>query len=157
MMSLENFASSGYQENFAKIRLFWWYHLKIRTGPLITMRSVQENKTSLIHSLENLNCPCNHKLKFFQKYPRFNEVIWKFELPLLSRAEIFAKISHFCWTDLMNWPYDYELKFLLMISLKNVTCPYYHELKFSLRKAVLLMSLELLNWPYYHELKYLQK
>ena len=69
-----------------------------------------KNKAFLMIPLENLNSPCNHDLKFLQKYPRFNEVTWKFELPLLPRAEIFAKISHFCWTDLLNCPY--ELKFL---------------------------------------------
>ena len=89
-----------------------WCHLKTRpvpiitsrTGPIITMRSVHENKAIHIHSLENLSCPCNHHLKFSQKYPRFNEVIWKFELPLLSCSKRFPKIKQFCWYDLENCP-----------------------------------------------------
>ena len=72
--------------------------MKIWTVPNITMRSVHENKTILIHSLENLRRPCNHDLKFSQKYSRFNKVIWKFEPPLLSRAGTFAKMRQFCWT-----------------------------------------------------------
>ena len=38
------------------------------------------------------------------KYGRFYEVTWKFGLFLLSRAEIFAKIKRFCWSDLKIWP-----------------------------------------------------
>ena len=43
-----------------------------------------------MHSLKNWSW-----VEIFAKYPRFNEVIQKFELPLWSRAETFAKISHF--------------------------------------------------------------
>ena len=122
---------------FWKSKTFLWYHLKIWIGPNITMRSAHENKTIFIHSLENSRCPCNHDLKFSQKYPRFNEVTWKFELPLLSRADIFAKMRQFCWTDLMN-------------------CSYYPGLIFLLKKTVLMMSLEILKWRYCHVLTFLQ-
>ena len=124
-------------QKFCKNKAFWWYHLKTWTGSIITMRSVHENKTILIDSLENLRCPCNRHLKFLQKYPRFNEVIRKFELPLLSGAEIFTKRRQFCWIDLTN-------------------CTYYHELIFLLKKTVLMILLEILNWPCYQELTSLQ-
>ena len=40
---------------------------------------------------------------------------------------------------------------------ENLTCLYYHELKFSQNKAVLLKWFENLNCPYYHELIFSQK
>ena len=43
-------------------------------------------------------------------------MIRKFELPLLSRAEIFAKTSHFCWIELKNCPYYHKLKFFTKYS-----------------------------------------
>ena len=52
-------------------------------------------------SLENLAWPYYRELKFLQKYKSsFVEVIWKSALPLLSRAEIFAKKKQFSWCDL---------------------------------------------------------
>ena len=114
-----------------------WCHLKTWPPPIITSQKCCKNKGFLMISLENLNwpyynderctrkqnnsytftenlsCPCNHELKFSQKYPRFNEFIWKFELTLLSRAESFAK------------------KTLLMMPLENSHCTCYHEVNFS--------------------------
>ena len=69
--------------------------------------------TDLIHSLENLSCPCNHELKFSQNNQDLMKWFENLNYPLLSRAEFFAKISHFCWTELKNCPCYYELKFLL--------------------------------------------
>ena len=103
-----------------KIRPCWWCHLKIQFIPVITRQYVNENKTIpiysletwpsliitcwcfyknkevLLMSLENLAWPYYRELKFLQKYKSsFVEVIWKSALPLLSRAEIFAKKSSF--------------------------------------------------------------
>ena len=75
--------------------------------------------------LENLNCPYYHELELSQKYGRFYEVTWifqllllsrgknfsqklssfidvtlKFELPLLSRAAIISKIWQILWSHL---------------------------------------------------------
>ena len=61
---------------------------------------------------------------------------WKFELHLLSRAEIFAKTREFCWSDSKIWtaPIITGWNFLknkaVLISPKNLNCSYYHELKF---------------------------
>ena len=96
ILSLENLTSPNYHVLIvAKMRLFWWYHLKIWTDAIITMFSVHENKIILIHSLKNLSYPCNCELKYLHKYPRFNEIIWKFNLRLLSRAKTFAQKDSF--------------------------------------------------------------
>ena len=117
-----------------------WCHLKTwpppiimsRTGPIITMRRVHENKAVHIHSLENLSCACNHELTFSQKCPRFNEVIWKCELPLFPRAEIFTKIRQFWWSHLKirtapiiarkNFPKN---KAASLMQFQNLACPNY--------------------------------
>ena len=65
-------------------------------------------------SLEKLNWLYYEEVKFFQKYPKFNEVIWKYEFPLLSRGKIFAKS-----------------KAVLLMWLENLTCSYYHKRKLS--------------------------
>ena len=90
---------------------------------------------------EILNCPYYQKLKFSQKFGRFYEVNWifaKFELSLLSRDEIFAKLRQFCWTDLkirttsiMTGFNFLKNKGVFMISPDNLKCSYYYELKFS--------------------------
>ena len=50
-------------------------------------------------SLEKFICPYYHHVARFHE----NETItWKFDLPLESRAEVFAKISKF-WCHLKNW------------------------------------------------------
>ena len=41
--------------------------------------------------ITNLKCPYYHKLKFFLKKESFNDVTWKFDVPLLSRARIVCK------------------------------------------------------------------
>ena len=56
--------------------------------------------------MKELRWPCNHNLKFLQKYPRFDEVIWKFELPLLSRADILAQKDSF---DDVTWNFELAL------------------------------------------------
>ena len=101
-------------EIFLKIKQFWWSDWKIWTAPIIKSWNFYKNKAILLKWLENLNCPYYHELKCSQKYPRFNEVTWIFELPLLSRGKDFFKN-----------------KAILLMWLENLNCPYYHELKFS--------------------------
>ena len=54
--------------------------------------------------ITNLKCPYYHKLKFFLKKESFNDVTWKFDVPLLSRATIVCKnnpglMNLNIWTD----------------------------------------------------------
>ena len=115
---------------FTKIKPFLYIHLKIWPAPIITRKSVYENKTISIHSLENLACPYYHELRFLQKYPRFNEVIWTFELLPLSWCIIFSNIKQFWWCLLKIWPAPRITSWnfanisneVLMMSLN---CPYY--------------------------------
>ena len=95
MNFLEYMNCPCYQEGifFAKIRQFCSCGLKIWSSPII----------KCWNSHENLPCPYYRELKFCQKEGSFVEVIWKFELPLLSRAEIFTKTRQFCWTDSKIW------------------------------------------------------
>ena len=113
-------------------------------------------------SPENLNCSYYHELKLLQKDPIFNEAIWTFELPPLSRGIILSDIRQFWWclTPLPLWPSPIPL------------CPYYHNIapimkfsrkikpslerftwKFDLplesQAEVLIMSPEKLNYSYY--------
>ena len=106
--------------------------------PLVSQ--VHKNKAVLMVSLEKLNWRYYKEVKFSQKYPRFNEVTWKFELLLLSGGKIFAKGNA-----------------VLLMSLENLTCSYITRRNFCKNKAVLMMPLENLNYPYYHEMKLLQK
>ena len=91
-------------KTFAKIRQFCWCDLKIWPTPIITGWNFLKNKAVLILSLENLNCPYYHKVKFLQKYPRFNEVIRTFELSPLSWRIIFSNIKQFWWCLSKSWP-----------------------------------------------------
>ena len=110
-------------------------------APIITSWHFLKNKVVLLMSLANLSCPYYHELKFSKKCGRFYEVTWKFALLLLSRANIFAKISQFCWCGLKIWPSPFftswnfsKNKAVLLMWLANLSCPYHHEMKFSLRK-----------------------
>ena len=67
-------------------------------------------------------------------------MIWKFELPLLSSAEIFSKVKQFRWSDLKIW-----------------TGPFITSWNFLKNKAVLLKQLENLKYPYRHELNFGKK
>ena len=51
-------------------------------------------------SFEFLNWPYYEDLKFLQKWGSFDDVTQKFDLPLLSQAEIFHKIN---WTENKLW------------------------------------------------------
>ena len=67
-------------------------------------------------------------------------MIWKVELPLLARAEIFPKARQFCWSDSKIW-----------------TAPMMRGWNVLKNKAVLMISPEDLNCLYNHELRFLQK
>ena len=126
------------------------------------------------------------RAKFSQKYPRFNEVTWKFAL-LLSWAEVFAKIRwwwHFkIWTcPIMTRWSVHENKGPFYTFTSKYDLPLYYELKclqkcprfneatwkfelsllsggnfFAKSKAFLLMQLENPTCPYYHEQKFSTK
>ena len=54
-------------------------------------------------SLEFLNWPYYQDLNFLQKWGSFDDVTQKFDLPLLSEAEILHKIQQFCFFYLKFW------------------------------------------------------
>ena len=97
-----------------KIRPFLYIQLKTWPALLSRAEAFAKNKAVLMMSLEKLNWLYYEEVKFFQKYPKFNEVIWKYEFPLLSRGKIFAKS-----------------KAVLLMWLENLTCSYYHKRKLS--------------------------
>ena len=55
--------------------------------------------------LEDLNCPCYHEGIFLQKYNSLVDVTWRFSLPLLSRAKVFAKSKAVLTKSLENFNY----------------------------------------------------
>ena len=131
-----------------KIRQFCWSDLKILTAPIIT--------GSFDDMTWNLNCPYYHELKFFQKYHRFNKVIWIFELPPLSWGIIFSKIRQFWWCLLKIWPFPIKTKWNfcenrpVLVSLEKFFCPYYHHIapimKFP-QKIKASLGIYLKIWP----------
>ena len=106
MKSPENLNCYYYQEVkfLQKVMQFYWCHLKIWPAPIITRRNFCKNKAVLMMPLENLNYPYYHEMKFLQKYPRFNKVIWTFQLPALSWGIIFSNMKQFSWCLLIIWP-----------------------------------------------------
>ena len=93
----------------------------------------------------------------FAKIKHFVDVSWKFELHLLSRAEIFAKTREFCWSDSKIWtaPIITGWNFLknkgVLISPENLNCSYYHELKFLQKylifnEVIWIFELPQLSW-----------
>ena len=102
-------------------------------------------------SFKNLNYPYYHALKFSQKLvisaelnwrtapaiqaeifaqkDSSDNVTWIFELALLSRPEIFAKMRQFRWCHSKVWP-----------------APIITSWNFSQNTAVLFILLEILNW-----------
>ena len=110
----------------AKIRQFSWCELNIWPSP-ITSGNFRKNKADLLKRFENVNCAYYrglrssqkwgsfdgitwkfelpfHKLKFLQKYPIFNVVIWTFELLPLSWGITFSNKRQFWWCPLKIWP-----------------------------------------------------
>ena len=92
-----------------KIRPFLYIQLKTWPALLSRAEAFAKNKAVLMMPLEKLNWLYYEEVKFLQKYPKFNEAFWKYELPLLSRGKIFAKS-----------------KAVLLMWLQNLTCSYYH-------------------------------
>ena len=90
-------------------------------------------------------------------------MFWKFELPLLSRAEIFSKMKRFVeMFENLNCPYHHELNFGkhmadFMKSLENSGCPYYRELKFSQKWSGFVEVIWKFDLALYHKLAFLQK
>ena len=149
-------------ETLAKLKRFCWSDLKIWTAPIIMNWNFGKNKAASLVWLANLSYPYYHELKCSPRKDSFNNITWKFELPLLSRVrgnipdlmklleylnslyyhegKLFANVRQFCWCDLKIWT---ALIFTSWIFLKNM--------------ADFMKSLESLNSSYYHELKSLQK
>ena len=156
----------------------WWYYMKFD----ITLLS--RGKTFAFAKLESLNCPYYHELKILQNQGSFVEPIRKFELVLLWLASIFSKIREFLyhqkiWTSsgITSWnipvlmkPFEHlscpiimrynsiKCRAVLMMSLPltPLTFPYYHKVKFSLNRTV-LMSREKFICPYYHHIDPIMK
>ena len=87
----------------------------------------------------NLNCPYYRELDFLQNIldlmKSFENLYCCYYLP---RVKIFAKVSQFCWSDLKvpaapiitSWNICKNMA-VVMMSLEDLNCSYYHELKFS--------------------------
>ena len=152
-------------EIFSKTNQFCWCELKIQTIPIITSWNILKNMADFMKSLKSSHCPYCHEVKFSQKQSSFVVVIWKFELPMESRAQMFAKYSRF--SDEVTWIFELPLlswgkishknEAVLLMWLENLNCPYYHELKFSQKYGRFMKSLENSHCPYYHEVKLSQK
>ena len=83
----------------------------------------------------NLSCPYYHELKISPRKDSFNDITWKFELPLLSRAQKLAKIPQMKLLEYLNCSYTTREDFrknkaVLLMWLENYVCPYYREVKF---------------------------
>ena len=111
-----------------KGRHFCWCNLKIRPAPIITSKNVRKNKAVFLKQFEQ------HRYWRAGIFSIISQFWWyhlKFDLPLLSQAEIFAKII----PNSIN-------------SFEHLNCSHY------LNKAVLMMPLENLIFPYYHKVKH---
>ena len=80
-----------------------WYHLKIWTAPIITSRNFCRNTPDLMKLREYLNCPYTTRENVWKNKAVLWNMNWKFDLPLLSWAEIFVKIRQFSRSDFKNW------------------------------------------------------
>ena len=82
-------------------------------------------------------------------------MIWKLELPLISRGEIFLKIKQFCWSDLKIWTTPIITSSNvrkntpdLMKLLEYLNCPYYYKGKrFSKIKQICWCDLKIWTVP----------
>ena len=150
-------------EVFGRIKHFWWGILQIWTATIIMSWNLRKNKAILIRYFANLNCHYYYKLKFSEEQSNFDQVFCKFELPLLSRAEIFGRIKQFwsgvlkIWTApiITSWNFLKTKRFCWSV-LKIWTIPCTTSRNFLKNKAVLLKCFENLTCPYDHELKFSQ-
>ena len=126
--------------------------------PLLPPAGFSQKYASFDYITWNLNCPYYHELKFLQKCPRFNEVIWIFKLPPLLWGVIFSNIKQFWWRLLKIWPspiimkWNFRLNRTVFMSLEKFTCPFYHHIattmKFSTKyKTIIRDSLQNLTCP----------
>ena len=110
-------------------------------------------------SLESWHCPYYHEINSSQS--SFVDVTWKFGLPLLSWAEMFAKIGPFwgCHLKIGTAPivtrYTFpKIKQFYWCDLKIWPAPIITSWNICKNKAVLMMSLENWHCPYYHEVNF---
>ena len=118
--------------------------------------NVLKNKAVLMISPQNLNCLYNHEVKFLQKCPIFNEVIWTFELSWsISWSIILSNKRQFWWCLLKVWPFPIITKWnfdrTVLMSLEKVHLPLlspsspYYEV-FTKNKTIIRNSLEHLTY-----------
>ena len=143
-------------EIFVKARQFCWSDSKIWTAPMMKDWNVLKNKAVLMISPENMNCLHNHELKFLQKSPIFNEVIWTFELSWsISWSIMLSNKRQFWWCLLKVWPFpiitkwNFDRTVLMLLEkvhppLISPSSPYYEV--FTKNKTIIRNSLE--HWTY---------
>ena len=140
-----------------KVRQFCWSDSKIWTASMMKGWNVLKNKAVLMISPENLNCLYNHEVKFLQKCPIFNEVIWTFELSWsISWSMILSNKRQLWWCLLKVWPFPIITKWnfdrTVLMSLEKVHLPLlspsspYYEV-FTKNKTIIRHSLEHLTYP----------
>ena len=140
-----------------KVRQFCWSDSKIWTASMMKGWNVLKNKAVLMISPENLNCLYNHEVKFLQKCPIFNEVIWTFELSWsISWSMILSNKRQLWWCLLKVWPFPIITKWnfdrTVLMSLEKVHLPLlspsspYYEV-FTKNKTIIRNSLEHLTYP----------
>ena len=140
-----------------KVRQFCWSDSKIWTASMMKGWNVLKNKAVLMISPENLNCLYNHEVKFLQKCPIFNEVIWTFELSWsISWSIILSNKRQFWWCLLKVWPFPIITKWnfdrTVLMSLEKVHLPLlspsspYYEV-FTKNKTINRNPLEHLTYP----------
>ena len=140
-----------------KVRQFCWSDSKIWTASMMKGWNVLKNKAVLMISPENLNCLYNHEVKFLQKCPIFNEVIWTFELSWsISWSMILSNKRQLWWCLLKVWPFPIITKWnfdrTVLVSLEKVHLPLlspsspYYEV-FTKNKTIIRNSLEHLTYP----------
>ena len=140
-----------------KVRQFCWSDSKIWTASMMKGWNVLKNKAVLMISPENLNCLYNHEVKFLQKCPIFNEVIWTFELSWsISWSMILSNKRQLWWCLLKVWPFPIITKWnfdrTVLMSLEKVHLPLlspsspYYEV-FTKSKTINRNPLEHLTYP----------
>ena len=125
-------------EIFSKIKQFCLSVLKIWTAPIITNWNFLKNEVVLLKCFEIWTAPIITGWNFL-KNEAFCWSVWKFELPLSSRAKLCQNMADF------------------MKSLENSGCPYYRELKFSQKWSGFVEVIWKFDLALYHKLAFLQK
>ena len=96
-------------EIFSEIKQFCRCALKIRNAPIIAEAEIfskikQFCRSDLtISSYLNILVAMIPRGKIFSKIRLFVNMTWKFDLSLLSRAEIFEKVKQFSWSNFKHW------------------------------------------------------